>query len=199
MFNSNKGGGFTWIWVILIIAGGRFGYHYLQNEGYLDRLKGVAENRECDAPQSSISLRNVEMQHDERQREREKHAQPFTRKVIYNFDNDFGYKGKFALTAADLNAVFVIREKLSNQLMAVATVPSGEQLELLLPYGEYVVEYATGSGQWYGLDHFWGYRTEFFKSNTRHIISENQHTGIVMNAPQGIEPDRISQRRFEYQ
>lgn len=121
------------------------------------------------------------------------------------FPVDGAQKGTFKFTSSNQDAVFLLRDKYTNELKVVVQLPKYDQVETLVPFGEYIVEYATGDGNWQGLDRFWGYSTQFYRSNTQHRIYKVDHgyggytihgSGITLNTPNGQTPDRINKGNF---
>ena len=121
------------------------------------------------------------------------------------FAIDGAQKGAFNFTSSDKDTVFLLRDKYSNELKMIVQLPKYDQIETSVPFGEYVVEYATGDGVWQGLDHFWGYSTQFYRSNTQHRIYKVEHgngaytihgSGITLNTPDGQTPDRMNKASF---
>lgn len=131
--------------------------------------------------------------------------QPFTKSIMNKFPVDGSLKGTFQFQSSNQDAVFLVRDKYTNELKVVVQLPKYSQTEMLIPLGEYVVEYATGDGNWQGLDRFWGYSTQFYRSNTQHRIYRTEHgggnytthgSGIILNTPDGQMPDRITKGNF---
>ncbi|TCB59058.1 hypothetical protein [Acinetobacter terrae] len=131
--------------------------------------------------------------------------QPFTKSIMNKFPVDGSPKGTFQFQSSNQDAVFLVRDKYTNELKVVVQLPKYSQTEMLIPLGEYVVEYATGDGNWQGLDRFWGYSTQFYRSNTQHRIYRTEHgggsytthgSGIILNTPDGQMPDRITKGNF---
>lgn len=141
-------------------------------------------------------LTQIETEYNLRKAEQNKHLQKFEEKIIYNYSDNYSRKGDFTFTTGGMDTVFLIRAKNSNSIMAIVALPKESHTKVILPFGEYGVDYAVGEGGWYGLERFWGNSTQFFRSNTEHSIHEYQNTGIRMNAPTGVQPDRINQRKF---
>ncbi|ANF81574.1 hypothetical protein A3K93_04835 [Acinetobacter sp. NCu2D-2] len=161
-----------------------------QQDSNTQQVNGLKEIQNYAEQQKTIDTQNI---------------QPFIKNVMNKFPIDGAQKGKFKFTSSDQNAVFLLRDKYTNELKVVVQLPKYDQVETLVPFGEYVVEYATGDGSWQGLDRFWGYSTQFYRSNTQHRIYKVDHgyggytihgSGITLNTLNGQTPDRINKGNF---
>lgn len=156
-------------------------------------------------PEQTNGLKEVQ-DFSERQRVIEsQNTQPFAKNLMNKFPVDGTPKGTFQFQTSDKDAVFLVRDKYTNELKVIVQLPKYNQTEMLIPLGEYVVEYATGDGNWQGLDRFWGYSTQFYRSNTQHRIYRTEHgggsytmhgSGIILNTPDGQMPERITKGNF---
>ena len=177
---------------------------------YKDDLKRIKENHQQIPNQQSIEnttvngLKEIEDFSQQQKILESQYAQPFVQNTMNNFPLDGSVKGSLTFTTKDKDAVFLVRDKMTNTLHVVVQLPKYSKAETLAPLGEYTIEYATGDGEWQGLDRFWGYSTQFYKSNHQHVIYRTAHgngyttygTGITLNTMTGQTPEKINKDQF---
>ncbi|WP_436660306.1 hypothetical protein [Acinetobacter sp. P1(2025)] len=135
-------------------------------------------------------------------------AKPFTKEVNSLFVLG-RYNAYIGLTAINADTVFIVRDKITNDIRLVAQVPKGESVKVEAPVGQYKIQYAQNADSqnatWQGLDKFWGYGTSFSESTYQHDIaikfSENgsygiSGTGLVVGTDNGEKPIHLSEKDF---
>ncbi len=151
------------------------------------------------------ALENFEKDEQRRKEEANINAQPFLAKVMLRYSDDGSVKGQMQLTSSNKkDAVFIIRNKLNNTIMAIVQVPRGHSEKIEMPVGEYLIEYAQGDGVWQGLGEFWGYGTHFNKSRLHHSVyqeiipngTRTHGTGIILDVEDGTVSEDISKKQF---
>lgn len=201
--NRNSGSQFSGFLIAAIIVGIIYFFFYNKQK---DRLS-IENNNTADIfqDQQPNALQNFEQDEQHRQELVRKNTQPFLAKVMLRYSDDGSVKGPMQLTPSfKKDAVFIIRNKLNNAIMAIVQVPRGRTEKIELPIGEYSIEYAEGDGAWQGLGEFWGYGTHFNKSRLTHNIYQEIYqngrtihgTGIILDVEDGTVPDRISKKQF---
>lgn len=154
--------------------------------------------------ETTNGLKEVQIFDQKRKESETQYAQPFEKNIMIKFPSDGAQKGTLQFQTSDKDAVFLVRDKFTNNLQVVIQLPKFSNTEMKVPLGEYIIEYATGDGEWQGLDRLWGYSTQFYRSNTQHRVYRNDHengytihgTGIVLNAPNGYTPEKINKNEF---
>lgn len=151
------------------------------------------------------ALENFEKDELRRKEETRINAQPFLAKVMLRYSDDGSVKGPMQLTSSNKkDAIFIVRNKLNNAIMAIVQVPRGHSEKIEMPVGEYFIEYAQGDGVWQGLGKFWGYSTNFNKSRHNHSVYQEiipngtriHGTGIILDVEDGTASEDISKKQF---
>ncbi|UOG18991.1 hypothetical protein [Acinetobacter sp. PK01] len=151
------------------------------------------------------ALENIENDDERRRAELQKNAQPFLAKVMLRYSDDGSVLGPVHLKASNKkDAVFIVRNKLNNAIIAIVQVPRGSSEKLMLPIGDYSIEYAQGDGLWQGLGELWGLSTKFYKSTSDHYVAQEftqtgykvRGVGVQIGTDEGTVSERISKRQF---
>jgi len=132
-------------------------------------------------------LKEVQIFDQKRKESETQYAQPFEKNIMIKFPSDGAQKGTLQFQTSDKDAVFLVRDKFTNNLQAVIQLPKFSNTEMKQ-----------------GLERLWGYSTQFYRSNTQHRVYRNDHengytihgTGIILNAPNGYTPERINKNEF---
>ncbi|WP_180164223.1 MULTISPECIES: hypothetical protein [unclassified Acinetobacter] len=151
------------------------------------------------------ALERIEHDYERHESELKKNAQPFVAKVMLRYSDDGSVLGPVQLRASNnKDAVFIVRNKLNNGIMAIVQVPRRSSEKLMLPIGNYSIEYAQGDSFWQGLGEFWGAGTKFNKSELDHYVTEEftqtgskiRGIGIQIDTDEGTVSERISKKQF---
>lgn len=167
------------------------------------------DNQEQEAFKEGFNaLQIVEANDKERKANAEKNKEPFIENIMINIPPTADQKGIFALKTNEKDTVFIIRDKLSNKIVAAVTLPKYRKIEVPLPVGSYTIEYAQGDGNWQGLNQFWGYYTQYYRSNFKHDITLQYNAsgisygimGTALYVNEGSNhPDRINHKELTKQ
>ncbi len=199
----NSGSQFSGFIIAAVIVGALYFLFYKKDEAPVSNQNLPAEN--LSSRSQPNALENYEREDVQRKQALQQNAKPFLSNVILRYADDGSAKGPMHLTSsAKKDAVFIIRNKLNNVIMAIVQVPRNSTQKIQMPVGEYSIEYAEGEGMWQGLGEFWGYGTQFNKSRLEHRVyqefipngTRTHGTGIILDVPEGTAPESISKRQF---
>lgn len=204
-FNRNKkmGSQFSGFIIAAVIVGSLYFLFADKNVNHsvaLEKSYSSVENN--DQPNA---LENIEKDNERHKAELNENAQPFVAKVMLRYSDDGSVLGPVQLKASNnKDAVFIVRNKLNNTIMAIVQVPRQSIEKIMLPIGNYSIEFAQGDSFWQGLGEFWGPSTKFHKSKLDHYVTQEftqtgskiRGIGIQIGTDEGTVSERISKKQF---
>ena len=189
--------------IAAVIVGCLYMFFYHKDDSH--KRTQNSQYSEVQNNQQPNALENFEKDEQRRKEEAFRNAQTFSAKVMLRYSDDGSVRGPMQLMASNKkDAVFIIRNKLNNAIMAIVQVPRGDSETIMLPIGEFVIEYAQSDGLWLGLGELWGASTKFNKSRLNHRVyqeltptgSRVRGVGILIDTEEGTISERISKKQF---
>jgi len=204
-FNKNKKSGsqLSGFVIAAVIVGSLYFFFADKNVNSSAIMQNSYTSVESNAQPNA--LEKIEQDDERHESELKKNAQPFVAKVMLRYSDDGSVLGPVQLKASNnKDAVFIVRNKLNNAIMAIVQVPRRSSEKLMLPIGDYSIEYAQGDSFWQGLGELWGPGTKFNKSKLNHYVTEEftqtgskvRGVGVQIGTDEGTVSERISKKQF---